>query len=346
MAGNIIELTDLTKRYGSFTAVDHLNLAIRKGEIFGLLGPNGAGKSTTILMMLGLTEPTSGMAKVCNLDPTTNAIEVKRKIGYLPEDVGFYYNRSGFENLMLTARLNRLSMNEARLKVNQLLERVGMLDAAEKKTGKYSRGMLQRLGLADVLIKNPEVIILDEPTLGIDPTGVREFLELIVELSREEGLTVIFSSHDLHHVQQVCDRVGLFVGGKLIAEGDVETLSKKLFTKSPFIIEAGIAFSTAEISGLAGNEYTPGELSELIKKMEGVNAVDINDDIFQIECSRDMTTEIARAIVESGAGLNYLNKKEYGLDDIYYRYFEGGEDHKSRQDNGSPQKMDSSGGSI
>ena len=119
--------------------------------------------------------------------------------------------------------------------------RVGLSDAATKNTGKYSRGMLQRLGLADVLIKNPEVIILDEPTLGIDPTGVREFLELIVQLSREEGITVLFSSHDLHHVQQVCDRVGLFVHGKLLAEGDIQTLSKKLFTSSPYIIEAGIS---------------------------------------------------------------------------------------------------------
>ena len=241
MAGNIIELVDLTKKYGSFTAVDQLNLAIRKGEIFGLLGPNGAGKSTTILMMLGLTEPTSGMAKVCGIDPTTNPIEVKQRIGYLPEDVGFYYNRTGFENLMLTARLNRLSGSEAKQKVELLLERVGLSDATNKKTGKYSRGMLQRLGLADVLIKNPEVIILDEPTLGIDPTGVKEFLELIVKLSREEGLTVLFSSHDLHHVQQVCDRVGLFVNGKLLAEGDIQSLSKKLFTKNPFMIEVGLS---------------------------------------------------------------------------------------------------------
>ena len=146
---------------------------------------------------------------------------------------------NGFENLMFTARLNRIPPEEAEQKAEQLLARVGLSEAGKKKTGKYSRGMLQRLGLADVLIKNPEVIILDEPTLGIDPKGVREFLELIVGLSREEGLTVLFSSHDLHQVQQVCDRVGLFVSGKLLAEGDIQTLSKKLFAKSPYIIEAG-----------------------------------------------------------------------------------------------------------
>ena len=318
MAGNIIELVNLTKMYGSFTAVDRLNLSVRKGEIFGLLGPNGAGKSTTILMMLGLTEPTSGSASVCGIDPTTNPIEVKRKIGYLPEDVGFYFNMSGYENLMYTARLNSLSVREARQRVEQLLARVGLSDAVEKKTGKYSRGMLQRLGLADVLIKNPEVIILDEPTLGIDPTGVREFLDLIVGLSREEGITVLFSSHDLHHVQQVCDRVGLFVKGKLLAEGDIPSLSGKLFAKSPFIIEAGIS----------SNNGGADLFKEMLNKIEGINTIEIKNEIFQIQCSRDATSEIAKTIIESGLQLNFLNKKEYGLDDIYYRYFEGGVNHE------------------
>ena len=175
MNNNIIELTDLTKKYRSFTAVNNLSLTIRKGEIFGLLGPNGAGKSTTILMMLGLTEPTSGSVRVCGMDPVTRPIEVKRKVGYLPEDVGFYYHRTGLENLVFTARLNQLTEKEANRKARELIDRVGLQDALTKITGKYSRGMLQRLGLADVLIKNPEVIILDEPTLGIDPKGVREF---------------------------------------------------------------------------------------------------------------------------------------------------------------------------
>ncbi len=328
MEGNIIELKDLTKNYGSFTAVDQLNLTIRKGEIFGLLGPNGAGKSTSILMMLGLTEPTSGSVKVCNIDPTTNPIEVKRRVGYLPENVGFYYNRSGFENLMFTAQLNRIPVKGATQKIEQLLMRVGLADAKEKRTGKYSRGMVQRLGLADVLIKNPEVIILDEPTLGIDPGGVREFLELIVDLSKKEGITVLFSSHDLHQVQKVCDRVGLFVRGKLLAEGNIQTLSEKLFANSPYIIEAGISRPLSDTSGNEGKKYTTGWLTTLLQHIDGVTAVKLKDNIFHIECSRDTTSEIARAIVESGAGLYSLNKKEYGLDDIYYRYFEGGENHE------------------
>jgi ABC-2 type transport system ATP-binding protein len=325
--GNIIELADLTKKYGSVVAVDQLNLSIRKGEIFGLLGPNGAGKSTTILMMLGLTEPTSGSVKVCDIDPSRNPIEVKRKVGYLPENVGFYHNRNGMENLIFTARLNGLPLKEAKLKADQLLERVGLSDAGNKKTGKYSRGMLQRLGLADVLIKNPEVIILDEPTLGIDPTGVREFLELIVKLSRDEGLTVLFSSHDLHQVQLVCDRVGLFVHGKMLAEGDIETLSKKLFSRSPYIIEAGITFSHSDGAGNPGT-LTPEMMAESIRKIDGIVGISFKDNVFKIECNRDTSREIVKLIIESGAGLDHLAKNDFGLDDIYYQYFEGGEDHE------------------
>jgi len=229
MAETIIELVNLTKKYRSFTAVDHINLRVEKGEIFGFLGPNGAGKSTTILMMLGLTEPTEGQAKVCGIDPARNPIEVKRKVGYLPEDVGFYDDRTGLENLVYTAMLNRISKAEAIEKAKILLQRVGLGDVNGKKTGKYSKGMRQRLGLADVLIKSPQVIILDEPTSGIDPQGVRAFLDLIIELRNEHGLTVLFSSHNLHQVEQVCDRVGIFVHGKIRAVGSIRDLSQQLF---------------------------------------------------------------------------------------------------------------------
>ena len=215
----IIELHDLTKQYGKFTAVDHINLTVHKGEIFGILGPNGAGKSTTILMMLGLTDPTSG-----GINSTRNPIQVREKVGYLPEDVGFYDDMTGIENLLYTARLNRIDEKEARAKAQELLERVGLPLDTKKKAGKYSRGMRQRLGLADVLIKKPEVIILDEPTSGIDPAGVQEFMDLIRQLRDEHGLTVLFSSHHLDQVQQICDRVGLFGAGKLLAEVNIAEL--------------------------------------------------------------------------------------------------------------------------
>ena len=227
MGEQVIVLTDLTKKYGNFTAVDHISLSICKGEIFGLLGPNGAGKSTTILMMLGLTEPTSGKVEICGIDSTTNPIEVKKRIGYLPEDLGFYDEMTGLENLVYTALLNGLSKREAEEKAKELMYRVGLSEQANKKTGKYSRGMRQRLGLADVLIKNPEIIILDEPTSGIDPAGIQEFIELIRNLSRVHSLTVLFSSHNLDQVQKACDRVGLFNHGKLLAQLDLMEMEGK-----------------------------------------------------------------------------------------------------------------------
>jgi ABC-2 type transport system ATP-binding protein len=319
----IIELVDLTKKYGSFSAVDHLNLAIGKGEVFGLLGPNGAGKTTTILMMLGLTEPTSGSVNVCGIDSTHNPIEVKRRVGYLPDEVGFYDDRTGLENLMYTARLNRIPDSVAKQKAEELLVRVGLENEFRKKTGKYSQGMRQRLGLADVLIKKPEVIILDEPTSGIDPKGVREFLDLIIQLRNEQGLTVLFSSHNLHQVQQVCDRVGIFVEGKLRAEGNIQSLSQKLINSSKFVIEAGIEEPVPGLS-TSNSETDTAWLSKLLQPIEGVSSITQLNGIFQIECNRDLSSEIARVIVSSGFGLNYLNKKEYELDDIYNHFFEKG----------------------
>lgn len=320
MLNPVIEMVDLTKKYRSFTAVDCLNLTVGKGEIFGLLGPNGAGKSTAILMMLGLTEPTSGMVSVCGINSTRNPIEVKRKVGYLPEEVGFYDNPTGMENLLYTARLNSIPESEAKKRAEELIERVGMAEAKHKKTGKYSRGMRQRLGLADVLIKKPEVIILDEPTSGIDPQGVRDFLQLIVSLKQEQGLTILFSSHNLHQVQQVCDRVGIFVKGKLQSVGDIESLSKQLFTESLCLIEAGIHEFPAE-----NTDTKP--VRKLLEPINGIAKIEHKKGVFEIECTSDLSATIAQTIVNAGYGLNFLNKKEYGLDEIYNRYFEGGIQH-------------------
>jgi len=307
--------------YGDFAAVDSLDLSISKGEIFGLLGPNGAGKSTTILMMLGLTEPSAGTVRVCGIDSTVNPIEVKRRVGYLPDDVGFYEDLSGRENLLYTARLNRLSRQEAESRVDHLLQRVGLREASEKKVGKYSRGMRQRLGLADVLVKNPEVIILDEPTLGIDPIGVREFLELIVVLSRAEKITVLLSSHHLHQVQQVCDRVGIFVTGKLLAAGNIVDLSNALFSdKEPYLIEVGI-----DEAGLDSEGARIAAVRLQVLGLEQVVSVEFEQGKFYVEGRRDVSAAVARTVINAGLELKSLNIKEYGLDDIYTKYFEGGE---------------------
>lgn len=308
----IIELKSLTKKYGEQTAVNGLTLDIYRGEIFGLLGPNGAGKSTTILMMLGLTEPYFGSVRVCGIDATRDPIQVKRRVGYLPDDVGFYEDRSGLDNLLFTARLNQKTLKEAEARAMQLLERVGLQDAAHKKVGAYSRGMRQRLGLADVLIKDPEVIILDEPTLGIDPKGVKELLALIRQLSRDMGITVLLSSHHLHQVQEICDRVGLFVRGKLLAVGDVPTLSQSLFGDEPVSIY------------LQADPITP-TLVENIQAIEGVFAVSETEQQLTIRCEEDLTSAIVRATVEHGAAVRSVTQQQYGLNEIYQRYFEGGE---------------------
>ncbi|MCT4645208.1 MAG: ABC transporter ATP-binding protein [Carboxylicivirga sp.] len=317
MDNPVIQLNGISKKYGDFTAVNNLDLSINKGEIFGLLGPNGAGKSTTILMLMGLTEPSSGSVSVCGINSTSKPIIVKKKVGYLPEDVGFYDDLSGLDNLIYTARLNGFDYNTAKEKACELLERVGLSNDKDKKTGKYSKGMRQRLGLADVLIKNPEVIILDEPTTGIDPKGVMELLSLIKKLSVEQNITVLFSSHNLHQVQQVCDRVGIFVSGKLLAEGNIKELSQKLFTHGMYLIELGI--DDADKTSI-----NTEEMKKLLSPIEGIQKVSANNRHFQIECSSDISSSIAKAVIEANYELNFLSKKEYGLDAIYNRYFEGG----------------------
>jgi ABC-2 type transport system ATP-binding protein len=314
----MISLNGLTKKYGDHTIVDGLTLSIGKGEIFGLLGPNGAGKSTTILMLLGLTEIDSGNAKVCGIDPMRNPLGVKKRVGYLPEDVGFYNDCTGFQNLLFTAKLNNIPETKAKQEALKILGQVGLLEEKDKLVGKYSKGMRQRLGLADVLIKEPEVIIMDEPTLGLDPIGMKKFLQLIVQLSRMEGITVLFSSHHLHQIQQVCDRVGIFVKGKLLAEGNISSLAEQLFSKNPFTIQIGIVASPEEPK----LKTVPiGTLKGKMEKIEGVAQVYIEGHDLKVESSRDVASELSRLLVNSGYGIAYLHKKEYGLDDIYDQYF-------------------------
>lgn len=324
MAEKSIELKGLTKKYGDHIAVNNLNLSIEKGEIFGLLGPNGAGKSTTILMLLGLTEVNSGSVKVCGIDSGRYPLEVKRKVGYLPEDVGFYNDYSGLQNLMYIARLNDIPEEEAKRAALEILQEVGLEDVKDSKVASYSRGMRQRLGLADVLIKNPEVIIMDEPTLGLDPEGVKKFLQLIVRLSRKKGITVLFSSHHLHQIQQVCDRVGIFVKGKMLAEGKISSLAQQLFSKNAFTLEGGIS----SVEQYVKPSLSMKELVHKINAIPEVAHVEFGENRFVVESNKDVSAELSRLVVQSGYGLNFLSKKEYGLDDIYYQYFQEGKAHE------------------
>lgn len=223
----VIEAHDLTKVYGKQTAVNRLSLKVNQGEIFGFLGPNGAGKTTTLLMLLGLSEPTSGSARVCGFDPTREPLKVKRLVGYLPENVGFYEDMTAADNLRFVARLNGIKDGVLPGKIQELLQLVGLANEARKRVGAYSRGMRQRLGIAEVLVKDPQVVFLDEPTIGLDPDGTQRMLELIQSLSREKGITVFFCSHLLDQVQRISDRVGIMLKGTMVAVGPIQELAKQ-----------------------------------------------------------------------------------------------------------------------
>jgi len=223
----IVDAEELTKRYDSQTAVNRLNLRIFEGEIFGFLGPNGAGKTTSLLMFLGLTEPTSGKVRVVGFDPTREPLRVKEKVGYLPENVGFYEDMNARQNLQFIARLNQIPDKVSAKRIGELLELVGLLEDSGKKVGNYSKGMRQRLGIAEVLVKEPKLVFLDEPTIGLDPDGTNRMLELIRSLSREKNITIFFSSHLLDQVQRISDRVGIIIKGDLVAVGPIEKLAKE-----------------------------------------------------------------------------------------------------------------------
>jgi ABC-2 type transport system ATP-binding protein len=225
----IIETHELTKIYNGEAAVENLSFFVNPGEIFGFLGPNGAGKTTTLLMLLGLTEPTSGRARVLGLDPARDPIKVKSEIGYLQENMGFYLDLNAKQMLGFVAELNSLSGSAARERIENALQIVGLDDEAEKKIGAYSRGMRQRLGIAELLVKEPSVAFLDEPTLGLDPDATNRMIELIQRLCRDKQMTILLSSHLLHQVQKICHRVGIMIKGQMVAQGAMEQLAQDKF---------------------------------------------------------------------------------------------------------------------
>jgi len=222
----IIETDDLTKIYNGQIAVDHLSLEIEEGEIFGFLGPNGAGKTTTILMLLGLTEPSSGRVRVMGFDPTREPIKVKGQVGYLQENMGFYNDLNARQMLGYMADLNALPQDIAGQRIDSALKEVGLFEEADKKIGAYSRGMRQRLGIAEILVKDPKIAVLDEPTLGLDPDATNRMMALIDRISKQKNMTVLLSSHLLHQAQKICHRVGIMIKGRMVAQGTIDQLAK------------------------------------------------------------------------------------------------------------------------
>jgi ABC-2 type transport system ATP-binding protein len=308
MGEPVIETHNLGKRYGSAVAVDSLDLSVQKGEVFGLLGPNGSGKTTTILMLLGLTEPTAGSVRVLGLDPARRPLSVKARVGYMPDEVGFYDELSARSNLAYIARLNGLARDVAGRRIANALERVGLTATADQPVSTFSRGMRQRLGVADVLLKEPQLIIMDEPTQGLDPEGAHAFLRTVHDL-QEEGITFLLSSHLLYQVQVVCDRVGLFRQGRMELEGTVADLAQRVLGSGYHIL-------------LQAEGVLP-ELQAALERVPGTVDVQPNGDgCYRVAANRDARPEVAEAVVSAGGRLLSLGMEAPSLDDIYSRYFE------------------------
>lgn len=308
MAELIIETKDLTKQYNGTTVVDKLNLRVARSEIFGLLGPNGAGKTTTILMLMGLTEPGSGSLQVCGFNPTREPLKVKRVVGYMPEKVGFYENLTPRENLRFIARLNHIDTDETEKRSTDLLKAVGLVDTMDRKVSTFSRGMKQRLGIADTLIKKPELVIFDEPTAGLDPEGINQIIKLIAALP-QTGTTVVMCSHRLYEVQKICHSIGILSKGKMVAQGSLDQLGRKTLSEGRFRIE------------LETIDPTPALLDSL-RGIKTVKKVEAAGNTITVSTDADIRSDISRAVVQADFPLNQMKIQEFNLDDIYMRYFQ------------------------
>ena len=311
MSGDsVIEARGLSKKYGQAVAVDNISFTVGRGEIFGLLGPNGAGKTTTILMLLGLTEISGGEVSVLGFNPAREPLSVKRRVGYLPDTVGFYDQLTAADNLRYTARLIGFRLQEREKRIAEALDRVGLADNADHHVGTYSRGMRQRLGLAEILMKGAQIAILDEPTSGLDPHATAELLAIIRRF-KAEGVSVLLSSHLLERVQSVCDRVALFSAGRIALMGSVPELGREVLGAG-YVVDieadgAGLADRLVLIPGVSGVEQT------------GIGKLRLHAD-------RDVRPEAAAEVVAMQGRLKYLGVQEPSLEAIYTRYFDAKSD--------------------
>src|SRR5438105_8429657 len=310
MAGEVvIRAEGLTKRYAGTLAVDHIDLEVGAGEIVGILGPNGSGKTTTILMLLGLTEPTSGHAEVAGFDPLREPLEVKRRVGYLPDQVGFYDGLSARDNLAYTGRLAGLPRAEIDDRFAAAMDRVGLGEVGRDRVRTFSQGMRQRLGLAEVLMKRPSVAILDEPTTALDPHSTQEFLAMIRGL-KADGTAVLLSSHHLDQVQSVCDRVALFNRGRIALSGSVTELAGR-------VLGGGHVIDVE-----ARSPEGAGAIADRLAAVPGVVRLQaLGGERYRVDCQRDLRAEIARRLA-SEVELIGIHFAAPSLTEVYNRYFE------------------------
>ena len=298
----MIDVEGLTKFYGAFPAIQDLSFSVRPGEIVGLLGPNGAGKTTTMRILAGYMPPTSGTARVAGFDVIDQSLEVRRRVGYLPETVPLYPEMAVFEYLAFMGSLRRVPELEDR--VDEVLEQVAMLDRSASYIGNLSKGLRQRVGLAQALLHRPEVLILDEPTIGLDPAQIIEVRRIIQELGRDR--TVLLSTHILPEAQQVCDRVLIINHGKIVAEDTPGNLQAQLAGAERLTVVAGA--STAE-------------LTRLLEALPGVSAVRAGSRDGEVEVStapgKDLRPLVARRVVEGGFDLLELRTAGLSLEQIF-----------------------------
>jgi ABC-2 type transport system ATP-binding protein len=308
MSKPIIETKELSKIYGDVRAVDRLNLTVDEGEIFGLLGPNGAGKTTTIILLLGLSVPTAGTATVIGHDIVRESKEVRRSVGLLPEAAGYYEDLTAQKNLEYIGQLNDISKNEYEKRALELLDEVGLSEWKKAKVETFSRGMKQRLGIAQALIKRPKLVIFDEPTIGLDPAGTKEIRDMILKLNREQGLTVLMASHLLNEIQLTCTKVGILNRGRLVVEDTIENLSKIVSDSEGMSLEFKLDNATPEL------------LKEL-EAIDGVTQVSQHNDRLFVNMSRDVTSTVSKTIVKHGAVILLMKPKEYSLEEIFMKYY-------------------------
>lgn len=306
-----IEVFDLTKVYRSegkeIRAVDRLSLKVERGSIFGLLGPNGAGKTTLIMMLTGLTLPTSGSGKVLGHDVVKESLQIRRKVGLLPEGFGFYDHLTAEENLNYVAALNDIPKGERKKRVEGVLALVGLLDVKDRKFGGFSRGMRQKLGIAQALLKNPELLILDEPTAGVDPEGARAIREIVLNLNRE-GKTIMLSTHLLFEVGPMCDSIAIMNSGRLVLYGRVKELLQRLMEEEGYRIR---------IEG-AGEL---GDFAAALSSLPGVKSVKLEGKSVQVVAEKDVRAEIGKLSSKYNIEIVTLELQEPSLEDLFIKYY-------------------------
>jgi ABC-2 type transport system ATP-binding protein len=309
MSSKMIKTIDLTKIYDKKVAVDHLNLEIDEGEILGFLGPNGSGKTTTFLMLLGLSVPTSGTALVAGHDVVKESREVRKIIGALPEFAGFYEDMTARQNLEYIGALNELPRTECKSRAEETLGVVGLVESTNIKVGKFSRGMRQRLGIAQALIKKPSILLLDEPTIGVDPQGTKELRDLIAKLNREQHLTIILASHLLNEVQKICSRVAIIQRGKLIVTGSIDELTAELGKAEGIRMDIKV-------------EKMKPDLLKSLQELPGVTLVDASANNLTVTAEPGALGDVSRAITAHGGLILMMKPYEPSLEEIFMKYYQ------------------------